>query len=379
MPSFLITCCLISRAQRDLYPARVGTCSAAWLAVDGAPVKGAAGALPFVWRTLPAADRRALLRAAGRRLREELPRASVTAARLLRRLPQGAALLHAVQHDGTRLLHAQFAGITADLVGLAAQAADLPWSCAVHARDVFAVSPPCSLTMQRRRRKRRPQQAANAVIACGIPSANVHVIHHGLPLAHFPFDPAREGHALFTACRLEEKKGLDTLLHACACLARRDIQFTCVIAGSGPLERDLHALVRRLSLDTAVTFTGWLTQEEIRAHLLAARAVALPSRRTADGDRDGIANILLEAMALGTPVVSTEAGAAGEVIEDRVNGRLVPPDDPDALADALEELLREEDAARVLTQAARTTIESRFDAEKNITALEAFFAQAQRK
>ncbi|MGI6390452.1 MAG: glycosyltransferase [Kiritimatiellia bacterium] len=62
-----------------------------------------------------------------------------------------------------------------------------------------------------------------------------------------------------------------------------------------------------------------------------------------------------------------------------MNGRLVPPDDPDALADALEELLREEDAARVLTQAARTTIESRFDAEKNITALEAFFAQAQRK
>ncbi|MGI6390451.1 MAG: glycosyltransferase [Kiritimatiellia bacterium] len=86
-----------------------------------------------------------------------------------------------------------------------------------------------------------------------------------------------------------------------------------MIAGSGPLERDLHALVRRLSLDTAVTFTGWLTQEEIRAHLLAARAVALPSRRTADGDRDGIANILLEAMALGTPVVTTEAGAAGEV------------------------------------------------------------------
>lgn len=382
MPSFPITCLLDQSAPSETFIRR----ELDLLRQRGWPLtvrllKGQPGALPFVWRTLPAADRRALLRAAGRRLREELPRASVTAARLLRRLPQGAALLHAVQHDGTRLLHAQFAGITADLVGLAAQAADLPWSCAVHARDVFAVSPPL---LYRRLRSAAAvtacsQQAANAVIACGIPSANVHVIHHGLPLAHFPFDPAREGHALFTACRLEEKKGLDTLLHACACLARRDIQFTCVIAGSGPLERDLHALVRRLSLDTAVTFTGWLTQEEIRAHLLAARAVALPSRRTADGDRDGIANILLEAMALGTPVVTTEAGAAGEVIEDRVNGRLVPPDDPDALADALEELLREEDAARVLTQAARTTIESRFDAEKNITALEAFFAQAQRK
>ena len=140
MPSFPITCLLDQPAPSETFIRR----ELDLLRQRGWPLtvrllKGQPGALPFVWRTLPAADRRALLRAAGRRLREELPRASVTAARLLRRLPQGAALLHAVQHDGTRLLHAQFAGITADLVGLAAQAADLPWSCAVHARDVFAV------------------------------------------------------------------------------------------------------------------------------------------------------------------------------------------------------------------------------------------------
>lgn len=379
MPPFPITCLLDCPAPSETFIRR----ELDLLRQRGWPLatrmlKGGPEALPFAWQALAAADRSRLLRIAGRRLCAELPRSPVTAARLLRRLPQAASLLHAVRHDGTRLLHAQFAGITADLTALAAQAAGLPWSCAVHARDVFAVPP----TLLFRRLGSASavtacsEQAANAVTACGIPSNKVHVIHHGLPLERFPFDPARDGRALFTACRLEAKKGIDTLLHACARLAGRGMRFTCVIAGSGPLERDLHALARRLSLGTAVTFTGWLTQEEIRARLQAARAVVLPSRRTAAGDRDGIANILLEAMALGTPIVTTAAGAAGEVITDRVNGLFVPPDDPDALADALDELLCTEDTARTLARAARTTVESRFDAGKNIVAVEAFFARA---
>lgn len=378
MPPFPITCLLDQPAPSETFIRR----ELDLLRQRGWPLtvrmlKGEPEALPFMWQALPAADRRALLRAAGCRLREEWPRSPMTAARLLRRLPQAASLLYIVRHDGARLLHAQFAGITADLTALAAQAAGLPWSCAVHARDVFAVLPPL---LYRRLRSASAvtacsQQAANAVTACGLPPEKVHVIHHGLPLPNFPFDPKRNGLTLFTACRLEAKKGIDTLLHACAILARRGTHFTCVIAGSGPFERDLHALARRLSLGAAVTFTGWLPQEEIRARLMAARAVALPSRRAADGDRDGIANILLEAMALGSPVVTTEAGAAGEVIENRRNGLLVPPDDPDALADALDELLRAEDTAHALARAARTTVESRFDAEKNIAALEAFFAR----
>ena len=378
-PPFPITCLLDQPAPSETFIRR----ELELLRQRGWPIttcllKGVPEALPFIWRALSAADRRALLRAAGGRLRDELPCAPLTAARLLRRLPQAAALLQTARQDGARLLHAQFAGITADLTGIAAQAAGLPWSCAVHARDVFAVPPP--LLYRRLCRAAAvtacSQQAANAVTACGIPREKVHVIHHGLPLAGFPFNPVRDSQTLITACRLEAKKGIDTLLHACAILAGRGMRFTCVIAGSGPLERDLQALARRLALGAAVTFTGWLPQEEIRARLLTARTVALPSRRTADGDRDGIANVLLEAMALGTPVVTTEAGAAGEVLVDRVNGRLVPPDDPDALAGALEELLRAEDTAHALSRAARTTVESRFDAEKNIVALEAFFAVA---
>ncbi len=378
-PSFPITCLLDRPVPSETFIRR----ELELLRQRGWPLtvrmlKGAPEALPFAWQALSAADRRALLRAAGSRLREELPRAPVTAARLLRRLPQAASLLHAVRQDGTRLLHAQFAGITADLTALAAQAAGLPWSCAVHARDVFAVPQP--LLFRRLRRAAAitacSRQAANAVAACGIPREKIHVIHHGLPLARFPFDPVRDGQTLFTACRLEAKKGIDTLLHACAILARHGTCFSCVIAGCGPLEHDLHALARRLALGDAVTFTGWLPQEEIRSRLMTSRAVALPSRRAADGDRDGIANILLEAMALGTPVVTTEAGAAGEVIENRLNGRLVTPDDPDALAAVLGELLRSKDTAYALSRAARTTVESRFDAEKNITALEAYFTAA---
>jgi len=377
---FPITCLLDRPApsetfiRRELEVLRQRGWPLAVLMLTGTP-----DALPFAWQPLPAADRRALLRTAGQHLREELPRSPMTALRLLRRLPQAAALLGSLRSgSSTRLLHAQFAGITADMAGLTALAAGLPWSCAVHARDVFAVPP--SLLYRRLRRAAAvtacSQQAANAVTACGIPPEKVHVIHHGLPLEHFPFEPARGGHTLFTACRLETKKGIDTLLRACAILSRRGTRFTCVIAGSGPLERDLRTLAQQLPVDGMVTFTGWLAQEEIRSNLLTARAVVLPSRRTADGDRDGIANILLEAMALGTPVVTTGAGAAGEVIDNGRNGLLVPPDDPDALANALDGLLRDAESARAMSLAARETVESRFDAEKNIVALEAFFAVA---
>ena len=341
-------------------------------------LKGGAAPLKFSLAACPHGLRFRLLKAAAARVFEELPRAPATALRIIRRLPQAAHLLKLITDSDSRLLHAHFAGIAAALAGIAADAAGIPWTCSVHAHDVFT-APPALL----RRRLRSAagiaacsQQAADAVTAAGIAPAKLAVIHHGIPLNDFTFDTIQPDGTIFAAGRLEPKKGFDTLLDACALLAQRGTAFTCSIAGTGTLMDTLKQQITRLGLAETVYLIGWQSQEETRSRMIDATAFALPSRRDRNGDRDGIANVLLEAMALGTPVITTAAGAAAEAIDDHRNGLLVPPDDPAALAAALAALLASKDLARRLAQAARQTVEDRFDASKNISEFETFLTHA---
>ncbi len=324
---------------------------------------------------------RRVLSAAAARLAQESLRSPATALRLLARLPQAADLARLAAANGSRLIHAQFAGPTADLAAQAARALGLPWTCSVHARDVFATPP----GLLRRRLASAhaitacSQQAAEAVAAAGLPRSRLSVIRHGLPLDAFPFqDAPRVAPLILTACRLTPKKGVDTLLDACARLRAQALPFVCEIAGDGPLHAALAAQARRLGLSDAVRFLGWLPEERLRARLAQAAVLALPSRRLADGDRDGIANVLAEALALGTPVVTTDAGAACEILRPEENARLVPPDAPDALADALAGLLRDPDLRNRLAAAGRRTAETLLDGAANIRQLEALFERAAR-
>ena len=311
------------------------------------------------------------------RILNELLHSPRHALRIIRRLPQAAYLVKKITDSDSRLIHAHFAGITADLAAIAAQTVRIPWTCGVHAHDVFTVSPQ---TLSRRlhtvaRVVACSQQAADAVLASGTPPENVALIHHGLPFNDFPYDTIQPDEALFCACRLEPKKGLDTLLQACALLLKRGLHFTCLIAGTGPSLHELERLRNQLGLEQTVFFTGWLSQEETRSRMMDSSMIVLPSRRMPDGDRDGIANILVEAMAIGTPVVTTTASAATEVITDGVNGLLVPSDDPAALAETLAKALTSKDLLLHIAKAARTTAETTFDGSKNICQLEAFFKQ----
>jgi glycosyltransferase involved in cell wall biosynthesis len=339
---------------------------------------GGAGALAFARARCPEGARGRFLQAAAARVGEELLRAPGTALRLLRRLPQAADLACRTAANDSLLLHAHFAGITADLAAVAARTLDRPWTCSVHARDVFTC-PPAALFRRLRSAKAITacsQAAAAAVISAGIPKERVSVIHHGLPLSDYAFGASHPGGRLFTACRLEHKKGVDTLLHACALLRKQGLSFTCAIAGSGPLQGALARQAYALGLSDSVTFLGWLPQEEIRSRVREASVLALPSRRTADGDRDGIANILVEALALGTPVVTTTASAASEVIADAVSGLLVAPDAPEPLARALAALLASSELRARLAWAGRQAAEQLFDGAANIRQLEALFTRA---
>jgi glycosyltransferase involved in cell wall biosynthesis len=341
-------------------------------------LKGGVNPLMFAPLSCPEGFRWRFLRAAAARLFAELFRSPRTAFRILKRLPQAVDLTRKILDTDSLLVHAHFAGITADLASIAARALGRPWTCSVHARDVFACPP--EILFRRLRGATAiaacSQAAADTVIACGIPSERVSLIRHGLPLNDFPFDTIHPDERLFTACRLELKKGLDTLLRACALLRKRGVRLTCAIAGTGPLLAPLKQLATDLDLSDTVYFLGWLSQEELRSRVMDASVIALPSRRAPDGDRDGIPNILIEALALGTPIVTTTAGAAREVITDSVNGLLVPPDSPQPLADALATLLASKDMRLRLANAGRKTVEALFDGASNIRQLEAFFTRA---
>ena len=311
-----------------------------------------------------------LMRIALKRVFAMLCHSPLNALRMLKRLPQAAALTRDLVETDTRLVWAQFAGITADVVGIAAETLRLPWVCSVHAHDVFTANAnvlACRL------------QNARRVIACSQSAAeavrdaheHVEVIHHGVKLAEVS---QPQSGIIFSAGRLEPKKGFDVLLRACVLLYARGVSFSCRIAGQGSLDNELRRLTVELGIAEKVVFVGWLSPEQVLDAIRNADVVALASRRMPDGDRDGIANVVLEAFAVGTPVVTTVAGAAGEVIRDNVNGRLVPADDSEALADALVGLLTDQKARQRFAEAGRQTIVEEFDPVTNIQKLETCFS-----
>jgi glycosyltransferase involved in cell wall biosynthesis len=148
-------------------------------------------------------------------------------------------------------------------------------------------------------------------------------------------------HRVLAVGRLVEKKGFAALIDACALCAAELPDFRCDIAGDGPLRAALQARADAAGLRDVVTLTGALASAEIVARMAQAALLIAPSIEAADGDRDGLPNVILEAMACGLPVIATTASAAGEAVVDGVHGRLLPPADPRALAAAILASLRD--------------------------------------
>jgi glycosyltransferase involved in cell wall biosynthesis len=164
------------------------------------------------------------------------------------------------------------------------------------------------------------------------------------------------------AARLEEQKGHAVLLDALADLRRRDHDFVCALAGDGSLRQPLERRAAELGLAERVHFLGRL--DDVGPLLLAADAVVLPSLW------EGLPLILLEALARARPVVASAAGGVPDVIEDGVTGRLVPPGDAGALADALESVHGRPDAALKLGRGGQQRVLDGYTWERVIESFE---------
>jgi glycosyltransferase involved in cell wall biosynthesis len=284
---------------------------------------------------------------------------------------QALAVAREVRRKQIDHLHAPFANEATTVARLAAKIAGIPYSFTARAKDIFHDS----VSSDDLRRK---LQDASGVITIsefhlqylrqeyGPLAEKVIRIYNGLDLEEFRYCEPRERPSVILAVgRLVEKKGFGDLIDACGLLARRGHRFSCRIIGAGALADDLEGRIDRSSLADRIELVGPRPQSEVSEEMRNAAVLAAPCIVGQDGDRDGLPNVIQEAFALGTPVVSTDVTGIPEVVRDGETGLQVPQRDPQALADALERLLLDPALRVRLAREARRLIEAEFDIRRN--------------
>jgi colanic acid/amylovoran biosynthesis glycosyltransferase len=203
-------------------------------------------------------------------------------------------------------------------------------------------------------------------------------IYNGLDLGRFRPNsvPRAEPPLLLGVGRLVEKKGFDDLVRACARLRERGLEFRCLIVGKGPAEEELRELAARLEVDDRLELAGPSTREQLLALYRRASVVVAPCVVGRDGNRDGLPTVVLEAMALGVPVVATDVTGMREAVRDGETGLLVPQRQPEALASAIERVLAGRAEAERLAGAARELVAEEFDLRRNVSVLRGLLEEA---
>lgn len=284
---------------------------------------------------------------------------------LLRILPQGtpveqgARIAKLLSGQKVTAVHGYFAHTPAEVAMHAAEYLRVPFGFSVHARDARKLSVG-ELT-------RRAQKAA-CVVACNTDvastmqqaRANAHLIPHGVDLSSFRVvPPPKDGRCHILAVgRLVEKKGFRYLIKAAS---KFTFSFTLRIVGDGPERERLAELTSRYGLNDQVKLLGSKTHEELPREYADAHVVAVPSIMDHTGDRDGLPNVVLEAMASGRPVVATDAGAIRSGVSHGETGLLVSQKSPVGLAAALAALAQDSSLRETLGRNARQRVERDYE------------------
>ena len=213
---------------------------------------------------------------------------------------------------------------------------------------------------------------------CPAAAAKTHTVYNGVDPLAFTSQPDHQrirqelgviqGPVLVTIARLTEQKGHRYLLQALPCLLETWPQLCCVFVGEGELQYALHRMAIDLVVEQACRFVG--VREDIADILAAADLFVLPSLS------EGFPFVLLEALAMGLPVVASQVNGVPELIGDHKTGLLVPPRDPQALATAIREVLSDSTAASKMGAAGRAVVEERFTVDRMVANTMAIFDAA---
>ena len=296
------------------------------------------------------------------------------------RLYQAAYVGLRLRAAGITRVHAHFAGMAARTVYWLRQFFGVAYSITAHANDIFTPRDfAVSLEMIMR-------DAAAVVTVSDFSAAHLrerfpdcapkfHRVYNGVePGAFRQSDFSAEPPLILAIGRLIEKKGLAQLISACRFLAVRGRSFRCEIIGEGPLEESLAAHIAHSHLEDHVKLLGTRTQSQIVERLAAATVFALPCATEAGGGMDNLPTVIMEAMAAGLPVISTPIAGVPEMVQPGATGELVPPNEPLALADAIERIIGDQQRARQLGAAGRELAAEKFSVETNVRALAAILA-----
>ncbi|MCA1822694.1 MAG: glycosyltransferase family 4 protein [Mycobacteriales bacterium] len=283
------------------------------------------------------------------------------------RLPAAA---RALQRAGTDVVHAHFGWSGATAAACLAALLGRPWSMTLHANDIY---------VRPRNLQRKLDESSLVITVCDY---NRRWLEKHYRMARAPFVltcgvevPVRVLGAtpevdVVVIARLIPKKGVDTLIKAVALLAGASRRVSVEVIGDGPLAAELAALAAELGVAAQITFAGELDHARALARLERARLFCLPCRVAPNGDRDAMPTAILEAMARAVPVVATHEVGIPEMV-DTTTGRLVPPDDAPALAEAIAGLLDDPALAQSLGAAGRQRVEERYDVEQQVSRLAA--------
>lgn len=297
---------------------------------------------------------------------------------------QALRLACEAQQGSVTHLHAHFATAAATVARLAARIANVPYTVTAHAKDIFHGS------VRREDLERKFGDAAAVITVSdynveflrttlGLRAASIERVYNGLDLREFPYHIPDDRPPLIVAVgRLVEKKGFVDLIDACATLASRNIRPECEIIGTGPLEAELRDRIECLGLAATVHLLGPIPRREVVQRIREASLLAAPCVVGSDGNRDGLPTVVLEAMALGTPCVSTDVTGIPEVLRDEQTGLLVSQHAPVLLAVAIERLLLDPALRVRLAMQARRLIEDQFDIRDTSAQLRAIFEAARR-
>jgi colanic acid/amylovoran biosynthesis glycosyltransferase len=295
----------------------------------------------------------------------------------IRHLLQATVLRDELHRAGVTHVHAHFATTAARLANLAQRMGGPTYSVTAHAKDIYHRD----VRIEHLRDK-----LSAALFVATVTQANhaylqsvlgdgtrLRVIHNAVDLRRLPGPDARrpDPELILSVGRLVEKKGLVDLVQACGVLAQAGTPVRLEIVGDGPLRTELEAEAARSG--ARVVFHGALPNERVVELYRRATVFSLPCVVASTGDRDALPTSILEAMALGVPVVTTAVNGLGELVIDGETGLVVAERDPAGLARAIGRLLSDGALAEQLAESGRRHVEREFSLERSVSALRAQF------
>lgn len=302
--------------------------------------------------------------------------------------PKSVYFARLVQQQGVGHVHAHYATHPALCALIVSGLTGVGYSFTAHAHDIFLEQRMLAEKVRRARFVAAISQFNKDFLlrlAPDVRPEKIEVVHCGIELEKYGARSEQQlrtanspGQAITAICvaSLQPYKGLSYLIRACRQVVRRVPNFRCLIVGQGADRPVLEALIHDLGLDDHVRLLGGLPQHEVAGLLGDADMFVLPSIVAPSGQMEGIPVALMEAMASRLPVVSTRLSGIPELVDDGINGLLVPPADESALAEAITSLSGDPERRRRMGERGREKVAAEFELQQNVASLRALFTKA---